>query len=100
MKKRLIFIICFILIISFGGMLLLNQYCIRDKKPLQFDSVKKVGIEGLRKYYRIPGLAYCIIKDGKIIEMNALGYIFEGSDMKVTMKINFKLVPAANPIPL
>lgn len=91
MKKKLIFIICFILIISLGGMLVLNQYYIRDKKPLQFDSVEKVGIEGLRKYYRIPGLTYCIIRDCKIIEMNALGYIFEGSDMKVTIEDKFQI---------
>ena len=91
MKKKLIFIICFILIISLAGMLLLNQYCIRDKKPLQFDYVKKVGIEGLQKYYRIPGFTYFIIKDGKIIEMNALGHIFEGSDKKVTIEDRFQI---------
>ncbi len=91
MKKKLIFKICFILLISLGVILLLNQYCIRDKKPLQFDSVKKVGIEGLRKYYRIPGVTYCIIRDGKIIEINALGYIFEGSDKKVSIEDKFQI---------
>ncbi len=91
MKKKLIFVFGLTLIISLGVTLLLNEYCIRDKEPLQLDDVKKVGIEGLRKYYRIPGLTYCIIRDGKIIQINALGYIFEGSDKKVTIEDKFQI---------
>ncbi len=91
MKKKLIFMICFSLLTSLGVILLLNRYYIQDKKPLQFNSVKKIGIEGLQEYYRIPGFTYCIIRDGKIIKMDALGYIFEGSERKVTIEDKFKI---------
>ncbi len=91
MKKKLIYIICLLLLVSLGVIFLLNQYCIQDKKPLQFNAVKKIGVEGLQRYYRIPGVTYCIIKDGKTIEINSSGYIFEGSDKKVTIEDKFQI---------
>ncbi|WP_054750052.1 serine hydrolase domain-containing protein [Ruminiclostridium josui] len=91
MKKKLIFMICFSIIASLGIILLLNQYYIRDKKPLEFNSVKQIGIEGLQEYYKIPGFTYCIIRDGKIIKMDALGYIFDGSKRKVSIEDKFQI---------
>ena len=91
MKKKVIFLICFLLLTSLGVILLLNRYCIQDKKPLQSNTVKNIGIEGLQEYYRVPGFTYCIISDGKIIKMDALGYIFEGSERKVSIQDKFKI---------
>lgn len=44
MKKKLIFFIGFILLVSLAVILLFNWYYSSDKKPLQFDCVKEIGV--------------------------------------------------------
>lgn len=54
-------------------------------------TVDKLGIEGLREYYNIPGFVYSVIKEGEVVIEGSSGFIYKGSNIKVDTDNRFNI---------
>lgn len=78
--------------ISIGSITYIYHLCAtKSMKVLDFATVDKIGIEGLREYYKIPSCAFSVIKDGEVVKEGALGFIYKGSNIKVKVDNRFSI---------
>lgn len=84
--------IIFIFIILIGAITYIYHLrATKSKNVPDAATVDKMGIEGLGEYYKIPGFAYSVIKEGEFVKEGASGFIYHGSDLKVNIENRFNL---------
>ena len=86
---------CFIILIFFISFGLITYtyhlHATKSRKVPDLTSVERMGIEGLGEYYHIPGFTYSVIKEGEIVKEGASGFIYNGSNIKVSIENQFNI---------
>lgn len=94
MKSKIIKTCSFIFILSIligTFTYIYHLHATKSMKVLDTATVDKMSIEGLGEYYKIPGFAYSVIKEGDVVKEGASGFIYEGSNLKVNIENRFNI---------